>query len=108
VISTAGYNAVVDLLSYGSKALIIPRVKFRQEQLIRAQILSGIGLFDYIHPDEVTPDKLYEEINRILNSSDKTLKSNRTNNSINLYGAENAAKIIGSLAYSTADLKGKS
>jgi predicted glycosyltransferase len=58
VISMGGYNTVCEILSLNRPALIVPRVKPRQEQLIRATVLSGRGLVDMIHPHDLEPQRL--------------------------------------------------
>lgn len=67
VIAMGGYNTVSEVLSFGKRALIVPRVNPRQEQLIRAKRLSELGLVDYIHPNEVTSDTFAEWLSRDLN-----------------------------------------
>lgn len=51
-----GYNTISEILSLEKKALIIPRVYPRREQLIRAELFEKLGLFDMFHPHEVTPE----------------------------------------------------
>lgn len=58
VIAMGGYNTVCEILSLNKNAVIIPRVRPVQEQLIRAERMRALGLFDYIHPDELTPQNL--------------------------------------------------
>jgi predicted glycosyltransferase len=53
-----GYNTVCELLSFRKRALVVPRVTPRREQLIRAERLSALGLLDLLHPDELTPGRL--------------------------------------------------
>ncbi len=55
VIAMGGYNTVGELLAFEKPALIVPRVKPRREQWIRAQRLRQLGLVDVLHPDAVTP-----------------------------------------------------
>ena len=55
VVSMGGYNTVCEVLTEDVPALIVPRVRPRQEQLVRAERLSELGLVDAMHPDEVTP-----------------------------------------------------
>src|SRR5262249_46221371 len=43
VVAMAGYNTVCSLLSFGKKALLVPRVAPRVEQRIRAQRLQQLG-----------------------------------------------------------------
>ena len=58
VIAMGGYNTVCEILSFEKPALIIPRAKPRQEQLIRAERLHALGLVDMLHPDDLTPHAL--------------------------------------------------
>lgn len=62
VIAMGGYNTICEILSLNKKAVIIPRVRPVQEQFIRAQRMSALGLFDYIHPDELTPQILLQKL----------------------------------------------
>lgn len=58
VITMGGYNTVCDVLSHGPRALIVPRVTPRTEQLIRATRLADRGLLDMLHPAAATPAAL--------------------------------------------------
>jgi predicted glycosyltransferase len=58
VVAMGGYNTVSEILSFDKRALIVPRIKPRTEQLIRAQRLQEMGLVDMLHPDDVTPAAL--------------------------------------------------
>ena len=58
VITMGGYNSVCDVLSNGARALVVPRIVPRAEQLIRAERLSARGLIDMMHPDRATSDAL--------------------------------------------------
>jgi len=62
VITMCGYNTICELISQKKDALVIPRVIPRSEQLIRAQRLRDIGLFDFIHPDNISPQIFSEWI----------------------------------------------
>jgi hypothetical protein len=53
-----GYNATIEALSFGKPTLIVPRVRPRLEQWIRAERLRVLGLVDVLHPDELSPDRL--------------------------------------------------
>lgn len=55
IVSMGGYNTVCELLSLNKRALVIPRVRPTEEQLIRAERMSARGLVRFIHPDELTP-----------------------------------------------------
>jgi predicted glycosyltransferase len=58
VVIMGGYNSVGEALSFEKPALIVPRVKPRMEQMIRAQALRALGLVDVLHPDHLTPQAL--------------------------------------------------
>jgi predicted glycosyltransferase len=55
IVGMGGYNTTSEMLSLGRPALIVPRVRPRQEQLLRAARLAALGLLDMIHPDALTP-----------------------------------------------------
>jgi predicted glycosyltransferase len=58
VVAMGGYNTVCEVLSFEKPALIVPRIRPRQEQLIRARRLKDLGLIDMVHPDELRPETL--------------------------------------------------
>ncbi len=52
VVSMGGYNTYCEILSFDKPALIVPRLVPREEQLIRAQRASALGLVDMLLPQE--------------------------------------------------------
>lgn len=66
VISMGGYNTMTELVSMGKKTVILPRVKPRKEQLIRAQVFKENNLCDYIAPDELNEDNLLSKIKDVI------------------------------------------
>lgn len=50
VVTMGGYNTVCELLARGKRTLIVPRVRPRQEQLIRSRCLARRGVVDVVHP----------------------------------------------------------
>ncbi len=58
VIAMGGYNTTCELLSFQKRSLIIPRIKPRKEQLIRAERLQALGLIDVLHPLRLKPAAL--------------------------------------------------
>jgi predicted glycosyltransferase len=58
VISMGGYNTTCEILACGRRALIVPRVVPRREQLIRAERLSALGAVDLLHPSALSADAL--------------------------------------------------
>ncbi|MEM7645281.1 MAG: glycosyltransferase [Pseudomonadota bacterium] len=68
LVTMGGYNTFCECLSLKKQPIILPRIRPREEQLIRAQIFKAKGLCDYIHPDELTEDQLFAKIQEKLNS----------------------------------------
>jgi predicted glycosyltransferase len=60
VITMGGYNSVCEVLSYEKRALVVPRMYPRREQLIRAERLRDLGMLDVLHPEELSPRALTE------------------------------------------------
>jgi predicted glycosyltransferase len=58
VVSMGGYNSVCEILASGKRALIVPRVRPRSEQLIRASRFAELGLLDMLHPDMASPQAI--------------------------------------------------
>lgn len=54
-VSMGGYNSVCELLSAGCPTLLVPRVRPRLEQALRAARLAYTGLVDVLPQDEATP-----------------------------------------------------
>jgi predicted glycosyltransferase len=64
IVSMGGYNTVLELLSYNKRALVVPRVMPRREQLIRAELFRKMELIDMLHPDAVSPRAISEWLSR--------------------------------------------
>jgi predicted glycosyltransferase len=60
VIAMGGYNTMCEILSFNKPALIVPRVRPRCEQMIRAERLRDLGLIEMLHPDHLNPNVLTE------------------------------------------------
>ncbi len=88
VITMGGYNSVCELLQMRKFPLILPRVKPREEQLIRAKVFKAKGLCDFIHPDELSPESLAIKINEMVGKDRNLLPAFETK------GIENVCKII--------------
>ena len=58
VVIMGGYNSVCEALSFEKPALIVPRIKPRAEQLIRAEAMRAAGVADLLHPDQLSPQAL--------------------------------------------------
>jgi predicted glycosyltransferase len=58
VVAMGGYNTVGEILSTRKRAIVVPRIKPAEEQLIRAERMAALDLFKMIHPNELTPSSL--------------------------------------------------
>jgi predicted glycosyltransferase len=53
VVAMAGYNTFCEILSLDKRAILVPRVKPRLEQLLRAQRAASLGLVRMLDPRDV-------------------------------------------------------
>ncbi len=95
VISTAGYNTTTDLFQHARRALLVPRVLYRQEQLIRARRLAELGLVTWLAPDEATPENLLRAIREARR--DEPLTRARAEGRLFLEGAQHFAEFCAGL-----------
>jgi len=96
VVSTTGYNTATDLLRYARRAVLIPRVLHRKEQLIRAQRLAELGLATCLHGDEVTPQRLFQAI-QTARAGEEHLTRAREAGTVPLDGTERFADFCSGL-----------
>ena len=71
VVSMGGYNTVCEILSAAKPAIIVPRIKPSQEQLIRSQRMHDLGFLKTIHPESLTPQVLMEKLFQVLENPQK-------------------------------------
>jgi predicted glycosyltransferase len=64
VMSMGGYNNVLEILSYEKRAVIVPRIYPRTEQLIRAERLEHLKVVDLLKPDQLGPQSLTDWMKR--------------------------------------------
>ena len=91
VVTMGGYNSVCEVLSYQKPALVVPRVRPRQEQLIRAERLRDLGLIDLLHPDHLGPGELTDWLARDLGPAP------RARDRIDLNGLDNLPHLFAEL-----------
>jgi predicted glycosyltransferase len=92
VVAMAGYNTVAEITRAGHPAVLVPRVAPSSEQLIRASALDGDGAFAMIHPDELTPARMADELAALL------ARPRRTSDLAEHCGASRAAEVLGTMA----------
>jgi predicted glycosyltransferase len=71
VVSMGGYNTICEILSAEKPAVVIPRVRPSQEQLVRSAKMADLGLFKTIHPDQLTPESLLQTLLQQLSNQHK-------------------------------------
>lgn len=66
VVAMAGYNTTCELLAMRQRMLLVPRIRPRQEQFIRAMLLARHGLAHLLSPNDMTPETLVAGVRRAL------------------------------------------
>ena len=73
VVSMAGYNTVCEILSLQKRAILIPRMRIRAEQSLRAMRLAERGLAQLLLPTELSAKRLDAEIDSALSAPPPTV-----------------------------------
>lgn len=92
IIAMGGYNTIGEVLSFEKHALIVPRVKPRREQLIRAERMRDLGLLDVLHPDRLDPRALSAWLAREVGPSPRVRDRVDLNGLARLPGLLNGAR----------------
>ena len=92
VVTMGGYNTISEVLQTGVPALVIPRVRPSEEQLIRANDFVSLGLADMLHPDMITPDRMWHAVHQMMQRPRRPI--DRTD----YRGAERTAELLVELA----------
>ncbi len=58
IVAMAGANTVTELLGSDVPVLLVPRVRPRREQMVRATALAGRAVVDVVDPDALAPDTI--------------------------------------------------
>ncbi len=98
LVTMGGYNTLVEALAAGTPTVCVPRVKPRQEQLIRARAFARLGLVRVIDPSRLSSTVLGEEVTAALRTCRSTMNQ-RVRDVIDLNGARNAAAHLVELAH---------
>jgi predicted glycosyltransferase len=69
VVSMAGYNTSVELLAARKRAIVVPRSVPREEQLLRASMLSKLGLVRCLEPQGDLAGRLAEIVPQALGAA---------------------------------------
>jgi predicted glycosyltransferase len=98
VVSMAGYNTTCEILSLNKRAVVVPRHKPSEEQLIRADRLAKRGLLAMVHPDRLSPALLMHAVRNQLAQPQAADPAN----SIDLNGLPRINHYIRSLLFNRA------
>jgi predicted glycosyltransferase len=88
-ISQAGYNTVLDVISTGVRAVVVPYEGSGDEQPLRARVLAERGYFKVVPEGELSPPRLAAVMQEALAASRSPGPAR-----LNLDGAEQSAKIL--------------
>jgi predicted glycosyltransferase len=66
VVGMAGYNTVAEVLRARRPALLVPRTRPGEEQLVRARAVAELGSYAMLHPDELGPEAMRAAVGRLL------------------------------------------
>jgi predicted glycosyltransferase len=66
VVAMCGYNTFCEILSFDKPAIMVPRTRPREEQLIRARRGAELGLIGMVLPDDAADARLFAEALKAL------------------------------------------
>ena len=94
VVSMGGYNTFCEILSFDKPALIVPRTVPREEQLLRTQRASQLGMVDMLLPEDASdPMKMSAALKALPN----TPKPSQRATKFELNGLENVSELVSKL-----------
>ncbi|AZO61459.1 MAG: hypothetical protein EOQ55_11170 [Mesorhizobium sp.] len=76
VVAMGGYNTYCEILSFDKPALIVPRIKPREEQLIRARRAAELGLIKMLSPEEAEDSQRFADTLKVLPDRPRPSQSN--------------------------------
>src|SRR4051812_41429864 len=92
VVAMGGYNTYCEILSFDKPALIVPRVRPREEQLIRARRAAELGLVEMLLPGEAEDATRFAAALKALPSQPRPSQSNPD---LRLEGLPHISEIVG-------------
>lgn len=90
IVSMGGYNTLCEIALQHKPVLVIPRIRPRLEQAIRAERWSQLGGVFLLHPSELTPTSLFRRVIDLLESGPKTVPMR-----LDLHGLDRVAERFG-------------
>jgi predicted glycosyltransferase len=92
VVGMAGYNTVAETLRARRPALLVPRTRPSQEQLVRARAVSRRPSYAMLHPDDLDPRAMREALGRLLEAPPPDAPADEYE------GADSSARLLAELA----------
>jgi predicted glycosyltransferase len=92
VVGMAGYNTVGEVLRARRPALLVPRTRPGEEQLVRARAVAGLASYAMLHPDDLGPETMRAAVGRLLELPVPDAPPDA------FEGAERAAELLAALA----------
>ena len=87
VVTMGGYNTLCDLVSQRKPALVVPRIRPRMEQAIRARLWEQRGAVRVFPPEQLAPEALAGRVAELLRDGPR-----RTTPDLDLNGLERVAE----------------
>ncbi|PBB65597.1 hypothetical protein CK228_27120 [Mesorhizobium sp. WSM4312] len=94
VVAMGGYNTYCEILSFDKPALIVPRVKPREEQLIRARRAAELGLIEMLLPEEAEDSQRFA---KALEGLPNRPRPSQSNPHLTLEGLPHISEIVAEL-----------
>ena len=92
VVAMGGYNTYCEILSFDKPALIVPRVRPREEQLIRARRAAELGLIEMLLPEQAEDAALMA---RTLRELPNRPRPSQSNPDLRMEGLPHISEIVG-------------
>jgi predicted glycosyltransferase len=92
VVAMCGYNTFCEILSFDKPAVIVPRVRPREEQLIRAQRAAELGLIDMLLPEQAADSALFATA---LKALPNRMRPSQASTNLHLEGLQNITQSVG-------------
>jgi predicted glycosyltransferase len=92
VVGMAGYNTVAETLRARRPALLVPRTRPSQEQLVRARTVARQPSYAMLHPDDLRPESMRTALAELLEFPEPAAPPDEYE------GADSAARVLSALA----------
>ena len=94
-VSQAGYNTVLDILTAGARAVVVPFASEREtEQRLRAERLAACGVLELLPENQLTAARLTLAVERAIERDPRTI-------SVDMGGARRSARLIANMIRDT-------